>query len=32
LSYYRLDLSEGGLIVPMYGVVRAASFTINERV
>ena len=32
LSYYRLDMSEGGLVVPMYGVVRAASFTINERV
>ena len=32
LSYYRLDMTEGGLVVPMYGVVRATSFTINERV
>lgn len=32
LSYYRLDITEGGLVIPMYGVVRATSFTINERV
>ena len=31
LSYYRADIKRGGLVVPMYGVVRAASFTINER-
>ena len=32
LSYYRLDMSESGVVIPMYGVVRATSFTINERV
>ncbi|MCL2228024.1 MAG: hypothetical protein FWB97_10455 [Oscillospiraceae bacterium] len=32
LSYYRADLSDGGSTVPMYGVVRPASFTVNERV
>jgi hypothetical protein len=32
LSYYRADISQGGIVIPMYGVVRATSFTINERV
>jgi len=33
LSYYRADISDRrGLIIPMYGVVRASSFTMNERV
>jgi len=32
LGYYRADLSEGGVTVPMYGVVRESSFTMNERV
>jgi len=32
LSYYRADISDAGQIVPMYGVVRRASFSLNERV
>ncbi|MCL2366275.1 MAG: hypothetical protein FWC75_04410 [Oscillospiraceae bacterium] len=32
LSYYRADISYGGRIVSMYGVVRQASFSLNERV
>ena len=32
LVYYRVDLYGGGLIIPMYGVVRANSFTMNERI
>jgi len=32
LSYYRADISESGLVIPMFGVVRLGSFTINERV
>ena len=31
LSYYRADIDSGGQIIPMYGVVRAANFTMNER-
>ena len=31
LSYYRADLYTGEAVVPMFGVVRAISFTINER-
>jgi len=31
LSYYRADIESGGLVVPMYGVVRATNFTMNER-
>jgi len=32
LSYYKAEIIDGGLVVPMYGVVRATGFTINERV
>jgi len=32
LSYYRADILSGGLVIPMFGVVRTASFTMNERV
>jgi len=32
LSYYRADMSGGGITISMYGVVRASSFTMNERV
>jgi len=32
LSYYKADITDGGLRVPMYGVVRATGFTMNERV
>jgi hypothetical protein len=32
LSYYRADLICDGRVIPMFGVVRATSFTINERV
>ena len=33
LSYYRADVTDRrGVIIPMYGVVRARSFTMNERV
>ena len=31
MAYYRADLFGGNRIIPMYGVVRATSFTINER-
>jgi len=31
LAYYRADLFGGGRVIPMYGAVRASSFTINER-
>lgn len=31
LAYYRADLSGGGMIIPMYGVMRASGFTMNER-
>ena len=31
LSFYRADIENGGLVVPMYGVVRATNFTMNER-
>ena len=32
-AYYRADISDGrGAAVPMYGVIRATSFTMNERV
>ena len=31
LSYYRADIDNGGQIIPMYGVVRAMNFTMNER-
>ena len=31
LAYYRADLYGGGSVVLMYGVVRAAGFTMNER-
>jgi len=32
IAYYRADMFAGGRIVPMYGAVKAYSFTINERV
>ncbi|MCL2200607.1 MAG: hypothetical protein FWB75_01475 [Oscillospiraceae bacterium] len=32
ISFYRADITEAGLTVPMYGNVRSASFTVNERV
>jgi len=32
LSYYKAEIYDGGLIIPMYGVVRATGFTMNERV
>jgi hypothetical protein len=31
IAYYRADMYDKGLVMPMYGVVRANSFTINER-
>jgi len=31
-SYYRADLSDSGRVIPMFGVVRPAGFTMNERV
>ena len=31
IAYYRADMYDRGIVVPMYGVVRASSFTINER-
>jgi len=31
LSYYKAEIFDGGLIIPMYGVVRATGFTMNER-
>ena len=31
-SYYRADLSDSGKVIPMFGVVRSAGFTMNERV
>jgi len=31
LSYYRADIDNGDLIISMFGVVRASSFTMNER-
>ena len=30
-SYYMATMYSGGLVIPMYGVVRATSFTMNER-
>jgi len=32
IAYYRADLFGGSRVIPMYGAVRAASFTIHERV
>jgi len=32
LAYYRADFYEQDEVIPMYGVVRATSFTVNERV
>jgi hypothetical protein len=32
MSYYRADISGNGRTIPTYGVVRATSFTMNERV
>jgi len=32
ISYYRADLSDGGRVIPMFGVVRSTSFTMNEKV
>jgi len=32
LSYYRADIQSNDQAIPMYGVVRAMSFTMNERV
>jgi len=32
LSYYRADVIEAGQTISLYGVVRTASFTMNERV
>ena len=32
LSYYRGDLTSGSMILPMFGVVRASGFSMNERV
>ena len=31
LSYYRADINHGEQVIPMYGVVRATNFTMNER-
>ena len=31
LAYYRVDISGDGKLIPMYGVVRSSSFTINEK-
>jgi len=31
IAYYRADLFGGGRIIPLYGAVRATSFTMNER-
>ena len=31
-SYYRADVITGGRAIPMFGVVRSTSFTMNERV
>ena len=31
-AYYRVDYHDGDAIIPMYGVIRAASFSMNERV
>jgi len=32
ISYYRADIRDHGRIIPMFGVVRSSSFTMNERV
>ena len=32
ISYYRADIHDDGRVIPMFGVVRALSFTTNERV
>jgi len=32
LAFYRADVTEGSNVIPLYGVVRASSFTMNERV
>ena len=32
IAYYRADIFGGGRAIPMFGVVRATSFTLNERV
>ncbi|MCL2153036.1 MAG: hypothetical protein FWH57_08780 [Oscillospiraceae bacterium] len=32
IAFYRADLFSGGRAIPMYGAVRPASFTMNERV
>jgi len=31
LAYYRADIASNGVTVPMYGVMRSTSFTMNER-
>jgi hypothetical protein len=32
IAFYRADIFSGGRAIPMYGAVRATSFTMNERV
>jgi len=32
ISYYKAEIHDHGRIIPMFGVVRASSFTLNERV
>jgi len=32
LSYYKAEITDGWFVIPMYGVVRATGFTMNERV
>ena len=32
IAYYRADIYGGGLVIPMYGVIRSPGFTMNERV
>jgi hypothetical protein len=32
IAYYRADIFGGGRAIPMFGVIRATSFTLNERV
>ena len=31
IAYYRADMTGGGITAPMYGVIRANGFTMNER-
>ena len=32
LAYYRADIFRDGAVIPMYGVVRESSFTMNEKI